>query len=145
MSLCEACGGVPHQWVISDSGTFSVVACPACPKPRATDALHAVLGAVLYDDGDLQHWERARDLLLTLDPPSSLPRALIGWMRFVAESGQAPSNVNIAITMGPKRCTPLFGWFMRHLMNESVHAKFFDAALVAVVRQRNAKGTEGAA
>ena len=145
MSACNACGGVPHQWVESANGGFSIVACASCPRPRAKSALNAVLGSVLYDDGDLRHWERARETLEAIGGETNLHRAVIGWMRFVAESGKAPNIVGIVIAMGPKRCTPLFGWFLRHLMNESVHAKFFDAALVAAVRQHNARETEGAA
>lgn len=140
MSKCKSCGGVPHEWSEMAAGGFDLLACPACPPPRPTNALHAVLGAVLYDvDGELGHWTRASDALLGIAPDlDGLERAVVGWMGHVAASGVAPSRSALLAAMGPDRAVPPMPWFLGHLLNVSPHARYFDAALIQAVRQHHA-------
>lgn len=136
--ICEACGGIANEWVLSKHGVVSIVSCAKCPAPDADGgALHQVMGAILYDDGSLRHWERARETLLAL-PLAGLDRAMVGWMRYVAEEiGKAPNLANVMETMGPERFVGLFRWFAHYAIDCAAYARDFDRTLVEIVREHN--------
>jgi len=138
MILCEACGGIPFEWVLTKHGVVNVESCARCPIPDPDgEPLHQVLGAVLYDDGSHQHWQRARETLLAL-PLAGLERAMVGWMRYVAEEiGDAPSLANVMAAMGPERFVGMFRWFAYYAVDCAAYARDFDRTLVEIVRQHN--------
>jgi hypothetical protein len=135
---CKHCGGIPHEWVLTDKGTFRIEACEKCPAPDAEGSpLQQVLGAILYDDGTLHHWERAEPTLRALQL-SFWEEQLVAIMRHVFANGRAPNLVEIVAATWPRSdAGTVWRWWLYYLLDQAAYANGFDRALVDAVRENN--------
>lgn len=114
------------------------------PNPDG-EPLDQVLGAILYDDGSLGHWERARPTLEWLEREGKLGKwaaALVALMRGIADTGSAPTFVRVFEAIGPERLDPIARWWLYYLLDGAAFARDFDRALVDVVRRNRSEAAE---